>query len=258
MKKKENLKLAAAIILAGATLSVCVAASPQLSSINTLKATASVEKQTTNLVLVQEETTTEIATVVPVETELATTAPVEETTTEEYVEPETTTEEYVESETETTEPETTTEYVEPETEPPTEVEIESPTQEKKLIWNEDSDFRHVAALIYAEAGNQCEAGQRAVGIVLMNRVSNSEFADTIYGVIHEKGQFACINDGNLDRAYRLYDSGQLPDVTLQAAAYVLNGGKTVYYGAEYDMSDYHFFSRYVSNARLVIEDHQFK
>ena len=248
MKKKENLKLAAAIILAGATLSVCVAASPQLSSINTLRATASVEKQTTNLVLVQEETTTEIATVVPVETELATTAPVEETTTEEYVEPET----------ETTEPETTTEYVEPETEPLTEVEIESPTQEEKLIWNEDSDFRHVAALIYAEAGNQCEAGQRAVGIVLMNRVSNSEFADTIYGVIHEKGQFACANDGNLDRAYRLYDSGQLPDVTLQAAAYVLNGGKTVYYGAEYDMSDYHFFSRYVSNARLVIEDHQFK
>lgn len=248
MKKKENLKLAAAIILTGATLSVCVAASPQLSSINTLRATASVEKQTTNLVLVQEETTTEIATVVPVETELTTTAPVEETTTEEYVEPET----------ETTEPETTTEYVEPETEPPTEVEIESPTQEEKLIWNEDSDFRHVAALIYAEAGDQCEAGQRAVGIVLMNRVSNSEFVDTIYGVIHEKGQFACVNDGNLDRAYRLYDSGQLPDVTLQAAAYVLNGGKTVYYGAEYDMSDYHFFSRYVPNARLVIEDHQFK
>ncbi|MCC8068786.1 MAG: cell wall hydrolase [Ruminococcus sp.] len=122
-----------------------------------------------------------------------------------------------------------------------------------------SDLRYLSAIIFAEAGNQCTAGQQAVGIIVMNRSASSSFADGVYNVIYQSGQFTPATNGSLNKALSKYDSGSLPESCIEAATYALQGNKTVYYnGTTYDLSDYYYFSRYVSNARLVIEDHMFK
>jgi hypothetical protein len=141
-----------------------------------------------------------------------------------------------------------------------EVEIEAieETKVEEDVINEE-DLRYMASIIYAEAGNQCEAGQRAVGIVVMNRVYSDLFADTVYDVIYQKGQFSPVTDGNLNKALNLYDKGELPQSCIDAAIYALEDNTLVCYNDNYyEMNDYYFFSRYVKNARLSIQDHMFK
>lgn len=123
----------------------------------------------------------------------------------------------------------------------------------------ETDFRYMASIIFAEAGNQCKAGQQAVGIVVMERIKSPEFKNTVYDVIHEPRQFSPVRDGNLKKALSLYDQGKLPNETLEAARYALRGNTTVdYNGTTYDLSGYLYFSRYVKGCRLKIQDHMFK
>lgn len=121
------------------------------------------------------------------------------------------------------------------------------------------DLRQVAAIIFAEAGNQCYAGKQAVGIVVMNRVQSELFPSTIYEVLHQSGQFTPVKGSGYNKALRLFDAGTLETQCLLAADYVLKNNKTIQYNnTTHDMSSYLYFSRYVKNARLKIEDHQFK
>jgi hypothetical protein len=133
---------------------------------------------------------------------------------------------------------------------------------KKQIENSkisSSDLRYMSAIIWAEAGNQCKAGQQAVGIVVMNRVRSTTYKNTIYDVIHESGQFSPVKDGNLVKALARYDRGDMPEVTINAAKYALKGNTTITYnGTTYDIDGYIAFSRYVKNAKLVIQDHMFR
>jgi spore germination cell wall hydrolase CwlJ-like protein len=136
------------------------------------------------------------------------------------------------------------------------IQEEEITEEKTI--NEE-DLRYLSAIIYAEAGNQCEAGQQAVGIIIMNRVRSEYFKDTVYDVIYSPGQFTPTINGSFVKALHLYDTGEIFDSCVEAAKYALLGNTTVnYFGQTYEMNDYLFFSRYVSNCRLIIEDHQFK
>lgn len=125
---------------------------------------------------------------------------------------------------------------------------------------DESDLRLMASIIWAEAGNQCEAGQQAVGIIVMNRVQREDaFANTIYEVLHQKNQFSPISNGSFNTALNMYDSGDLPQSCIEAAKYALDDNKVVNYnGQDIDLSDYYFFSRYVANARVTIQDHDFK
>lgn len=68
----------------------------------------------------------------------------------------------------------------------------------------------LACLINAEAGsNWCsDKMQYYVGSVVLNRVDSYEFPNTIYDVIYQKGQYACIDNGSInnkpcDRALRI-------------------------------------------------------
>lgn len=124
----------------------------------------------------------------------------------------------------------------------------------------ESNVRYMSAIIFAEAGNQCLAGQQAVGIVVMNRVKSSKFPNTIYDVLHAPGQFTPVCKSNsFERALKRYDNGELPASCIEAAKYALLGNKTVVYnGQTIDLHDYHFFSRYIENCRVQIQDHMFK
>ena len=58
----------------------------------------------------------------------------------------------------------------------------------------------LARLINGESRGEPYEGQVAVGAVIMNRVKSAKFPNTISGVIYQKGQFSCINDGQFDVA----------------------------------------------------------
>jgi len=64
----------------------------------------------------------------------------------------------------------------------------------------DNMVELLARLINGEARGEPYIGQVAVGAVIMNRVKNPSFPNTIAGVIYQKGQFSCITDGQFDVA----------------------------------------------------------
>lgn len=136
------------------------------------------------------------------------------------------------------------------------ISIEQQIEDNKIS---ESDLRYMSAIIWAEAGNQCEAGQQAVGIVVMNRVASETYKDTVYDVINEPYQFSPIKNGSFLKALNRYDNGDMPECVINAAKYALKGNTTVNYnGQTYDLNGYLYFSRYVSGCRLQIQDHMFK
>ncbi|QTL98329.1 cell wall hydrolase [Iocasia frigidifontis] len=78
------------------------------------------------------------------------------------------------------------------------------------IDNPDYDSNEIdmlAKVIYAEARGEVYEGQVAVGAVVINRVKNPGFPDTITDVVYQPGQFTSVTDGQInlrpnDTAYR--------------------------------------------------------
>lgn len=63
------------------------------------------------------------------------------------------------------------------------------------------DIHLMALITMAEAGNQCELGQRLVIDTILNRKDSTHFPDTIQGVIYQKNQFSCVWNGMLEHCY---------------------------------------------------------
>ena len=117
----------------------------------------------------------------------------------------------------------------------------------------------MSSIIYSEAGAECYAGKKAVGIIIMNRVKSQSFPNTVEDVIYQPGQFGPAKNGALNKALSLYDNNQLSKNCIKAAKSVLNGDVNVSYkNKTINMSGYLFFSGYVNGARLQIQNHQFK
>lgn len=130
----------------------------------------------------------------------------------------------------------------------------------------DQELRYMTSIIYCEARGESYAGQKAVGIVVMNRKRSKEFPSSIKKVIYQRGQFTPASNGSLDKALSLYDKysadgkfkGEMPDC-YKAAKEALEGSTTVkVHGKEKDMKDYLYFSRYIRNAKYTLGHHQFK
>ena len=63
-----------------------------------------------------------------------------------------------------------------------------------------SDIQLMARAINGEArGEPCE-GQVAVGAVILNRVKDSRFPNSISGVIYQPGAFTAVSDGQINAA----------------------------------------------------------
>lgn len=80
-------------------------------------------------------------------------------------------------------------YVEPDI---VEVAEESPTLSEE-------DLYLLARIAMAEAEGESEEGQRLVMDVVLNRVDNESFPNSVHDVIYESGQFSPINNGRFDR-----------------------------------------------------------
>lgn len=78
----------------------------------------------------------------------------------------------------------------------------------------------LAKVIYAEARGESYTGQVAIGAVVLNRVDDSRFPNTIAGVIYQPWAFTAVNDGqiNLEPNQKAY----------QAADDALNGWDPTY------------------------------
>lgn len=61
-----------------------------------------------------------------------------------------------------------------------------------------SDLQLMARAINGEARGEPYEGQVAVGAVILNRVKDSKFPNTISGVIYQKGAFTAVSDGQIN------------------------------------------------------------
>ena len=87
-----------------------------------------------------------------------------------------------------------------------------------------SNLNLLARLVYGEARGEPYTGQVAVAAVVLNRVNNSNFPNTVAGVIYQKGAFNVVDDGQINLS---------PNSTaIKAAQDALNGWDPTY-GAIY-------------------------
>lgn len=61
-----------------------------------------------------------------------------------------------------------------------------------------SDVQLIARAINGEARGESYEGQVAVGAVILNRVKNPNFPNTIAGVIYQPGAFTAVSDGQIN------------------------------------------------------------
>ena len=62
----------------------------------------------------------------------------------------------------------------------------------------DEEFELLARVIHGEARGEPFIGQVAVGAVVINRVLDPYFPNTIREVIYQSNQFSCVNDGQIN------------------------------------------------------------
>ncbi len=62
----------------------------------------------------------------------------------------------------------------------------------------NSDVYLLAKTIYAEGRGEPYTGQVAIGAVVLNRVRNSQFPNTVSGVVYQKHAFTAVTDGQIN------------------------------------------------------------
>lgn len=90
--------------------------------------------------------------------------------------------------------------------------------------NNSSDLNLLSRLVYGEARGEPYSGQVAVAAVVLNRVKNSSFPNTIAGVIYQAGAFDVVSDGQINLT---------PNATAKKAAQDALNGWDPSYGALY-------------------------
>lgn len=83
-----------------------------------------------------------------------------------------------------------------------------------------SDLNLLSRIVYAEARGEPYKGQVAIAAVVLNRVKNKSFPNTVAGVIYQSGAFTAVSDGQINLT---------PDQTARKAAQdALNGWDPTY------------------------------
>lgn len=101
----------------------------------------------------------------------------------------------------------------------------------------------LAKVIYAEARGESYVGQVAIGAVVLNRVRDNRFPNTVSGVIYQPWAFTAVNDGQIKLE---------PNATAyKAADDCLNGwdptyGSVYYYNPKTATSSWIFTTKYVT------------
>ncbi len=91
-----------------------------------------------------------------------------------------------------------------------------PSPQAKIIFPMAKEVELLARIIAAEARGESFEGQIAVGAVILNRVKDPRFPNTISDVIFEKGQFEVVSNG-------VYLTVVVPELSKRAAQEALRG-----------------------------------
>lgn len=86
-------------------------------------------------------------------------------------------------------------------EPMVEKEVVVEPEEPPVPSVTQEEIELIALCVMAEAEGECEYGQRLVIDVILNRVDDPHFPDTIYDVIYQKNQFAGMYGDRITRCY---------------------------------------------------------
>ncbi len=78
----------------------------------------------------------------------------------------------------------------------------SPIPSAKDVYNAE-DLYWLSRVIFSESGTQSLEGMLGVGNVVLNRVDNPSFPDSVYDVIFQKGQFSVVDNGTIYRTPHL-------------------------------------------------------
>ena len=87
-----------------------------------------------------------------------------------------------------------------------------------------SSLNLISRFVYAESRGEPYKGQVAVAAVILNRVKDSRFPNTISGVVYQSGAFTCVSDGQINLS---------PNDTARKAAQDAMNGWDPTYGAIY-------------------------
>lgn len=117
--------------------------------------------------------------------------------------------------------------------------------EDTLKEEEERAEKLLASIIFCEAGNQSFTGQVAVGAVVLNRMANEAYPDTMEEVIYQPGQFCPAGSGWLDR---VRSTDGYTESAMQAAEAALAGenpiGDCLYFdqgGYGYQIGAHYFY-----------------
>ncbi len=72
------------------------------------------------------------------------------------------------------------------------------SKDKSKTKDTQSDVYLLAKVIYGEARGEPYKGKVAVGAVVVNRIANPNFPNTMAGVVYQKGAFSIVADGQIN------------------------------------------------------------
>lgn len=103
----------------------------------------------------------------------------------------------------------------------------------------------MARCVEAEAGNQGLLGKRLVADVILNRVRDDDFPDTIVDVIYQENAFAVVGNGMIDKVEPTEETWKAVNMELERVSY-----PDLFYFCSIDFHEY-------GNEWLKVEDHYF-
>ena len=106
-----------------------------------------------------------------------------------------------------------------------------------------SNLNLISRFVYAESRGEPYTGQVAVASVILNRVKDSRFPNTVSGVVYQSGAFTCVSDGQINLT---------PNSTAKKAAQDAINGWDPSYGAIYYFNPGSATSKWIWSRPLTV------
>lgn len=107
----------------------------------------------------------------------------------------------------------------------------------------NSNLNLISRFVYAESRGEPYTGQVAVASVILNRVKDSRFPNTVSGVVYQSGAFTCVSDGQINLT---------PNSTAKKAAQDAINGWDPSYGAVYYFNPATATSKWIWSRQVTV------